>query len=59
MKRIPIRDNRSSGKIKPRILDYLRDDDGTEMIETKDNKTKRTILLEDFLGQIETARKTR
>jgi len=59
LKRIPIRDNRSSGKIKPRILDYLRDDDGTEMIETKDNKTKRTILLEDFLGQIETARKTR
>ena len=58
MKKIPIRDNRCRNSIKPRVLDYIREDDGTELIETKDNKTKKTILLNDFLNQIEKARKT-
>ena len=57
MRRIPIRDTQSLEKIKPRVLDYIQTDDGTELIETKDNKTKKTMLLTDFLGQIEKARK--
>ena len=57
VRRIPIRDSRSKEPVKPRILDYVRTDDGTEMIETKDKNTKKTILLDDFLGQIEKARK--
>ena len=57
MKRIPIRDNRSKEKIKPRVLDYIKNDDGTELIETKDSGNKKTMLLNDFLEQIEEARK--
>ena len=56
MKRVYIRDNRS--RKKPRILDYIKTEDGTELIETKDDKVLKTILLEDFLSQIEEARKT-
>ncbi len=59
MKKIPIRDNRCRKTIKPRVLDYIREDDGTELIETKDNKTKKTILLNDLLDQIEEARRTK
>lgn len=58
MKRVYIRDNRS--RKKPRILDYIRTEDGTELIETKDDKDDKvlkTILLDDFLSQIEEARK--
>lgn len=55
MKRVYIRDNRS--RKKTRVLDYIRKDDGTELIETKDDKTLKTILLDDFLEQIEEARK--
>ena len=55
MKRVYIRDNRSMKK--PRILDYIRTEDGTELIETKDDKVLKTILLDDFLSQIEEARK--
>ena len=57
MKRVYIRDNRS--RKKPRILDYIKTEDGTELIETKDDKVLKTILLEDFLSQIEEARKTK
>ena len=57
MKRVIIRDNRS--RKKPRILDYIKTEDGTELIETKDDKVLKTILLEDFLSQIEEARKTK
>lgn len=57
MKRVYIRDNRS--RKKPRILDYIKTEDGTELIETKDDKVLKTILLEDFLSQIEEARKAK
>lgn len=57
MKRVIIRDNRS--RKKPRILDYIKTEDGTELIETKDDKVLKTILLEDFLSQIEEARKAK
>lgn len=57
MKRVYIRDNRS--RKKPRILDYIKTEDGTELIETKDDKVLKTILLDDFLSQIEEARKTK
>lgn len=55
MKRVYIRDNRS--RKMTRVLDYIRKDDGTELIETKDDKILKTILLDDFLEQIEEARK--
>lgn len=55
MKRVYIRDNRRSNK--PRILDYIKTDDGTELIETKDAKVLKTMLLDDLLNQIEEARK--
>lgn len=58
MKRVFIRDNRSRNRVKPRILDYVRTEDGTELIETKDDRTTKTILLDDFLNQLEEARKT-
>ena len=57
MKRVFIRDNRS--RKKPRILDYIKTEDGTELIETKDDKMLKTILLDDFLNQIEESRKTK
>ena len=56
MKRVYIRDNRS--RKRPRIFDYIKTEDGTELIETKDDNVLKTILLEDFLSQIEEARKT-
>ena len=56
MKRVYIRDNRS--RKKPRILDYIKTEDGTELIETKDDNVLKTILLDDFLNQIKEARKT-
>lgn len=57
MKRVYIRDNRRSNK--PRILDYIKTDDGTELIETKDDKTLKSIRLDDLLRQIEEARKAK
>ena len=59
MKRVYIRDNRSRNRVKPRVLDYIQTEDGTELIETKDDKTIKSILLDDFLKQIEEARKTK
>ncbi len=56
MKRVYIRDNRS--RKRPRIFDYIKTEDGTELIETKDDNVLKTILLDDFLNQIKEARKT-
>ena len=56
MKRVYIRDNRS--RKRPRIFDYIKTEDGTELIETKDDNVLTTILLDDFLNQIKEARKT-
>lgn len=56
MKRVSIRDNRS--RRKPRIFDYIKTEDGTELIEVKDNKGIKSICLDDLLRQITEARKT-
>ena len=56
MKRISIRDNRS--RKKPRIFNYIKTEDGTELIEVKDNKVIKSIYLDDLLRQIKEARKT-
>lgn len=47
-----IRDNRSSREIKPRIMDYIKNDQGEELLEVKDGKLRRTILLTDLEQQI-------
>lgn len=59
LKRVIIRDRRSNKKVKPRIFDYIQKEDGTEWLETKDDKTIKTILLNDFLNQLEEARKAK
>lgn len=61
MRRVPIRDSRSEQEVKPRVLDYVWNDDGTEFIEIKDRHTKatRTILLSDFIKQVRDARMKR
>jgi len=56
LKKIPIRDNRSSEEIKPRVLDYIKEDDGTELLEIKVKTFRQTILLNDLYDQIEKAR---
>ena len=57
MTRSSIRDSRSDKKIKPRVMDYIKTDNGQELLEVKDGNTKRTILLEDFVNQIAELRK--
>ena len=52
MIRSSIRDNRSRSKIKPRIMDYIKQDNGEELLEVKDGKVKKTIFLDDFERQI-------
>ena len=52
MTKTAIRDSRSAERIKPRVMDYIRNADGEEIIEVKDGKTKKTILLADFEKQI-------
>lgn len=56
MKRGIIRDNRSNSQIKPRIMDYIRNDDGEELLEVKDGSVRKTILLSDLERQIEDMR---
>lgn len=55
MKRVPIRDHKSLKKVKPRVCDYILNNDGTEYIETKGNDIRR-ILVDDLLRQIKEAR---
>lgn len=52
IKRTEIRDNRSDKKIKPRILDVITEDDGTQLIEVKNGGITRTMLLADFERQV-------
>jgi len=47
-----IRDSRSEKKIKPRIMDYVKQDNGEEILELKDGNVIKTILLQDFEKQI-------
>lgn len=55
MKRYNIRDNRGSGPIKTRVIDFIINDDGTCELEVKDGKMKKRILYEDFQQQIAVA----
>ena len=57
MTRKAIRDSHSAEDIKPRIMDYVRDDNGREFLEVKDGKVKKTILLDDFKNQLNEYRK--
>ncbi len=52
-----IRDRSSDQQVKPRIMDYIRQDDGDEILEFKDGHRLRTIHLQDFMEQIEELRK--
>ncbi len=49
-----IRDHRTDQA--PRVFDYVREDDGTEMIEIKIGSIKKTILLPDMEEQIKKAK---
>ena len=49
-----IRDYRT--KQEPRLFDYVRKDDGTEIIEIKIGNVYRTILLSDLEEQIREAK---
>ena len=40
----------------PRVFDYVREDDGTEMIEIKIGSVIKTILLQDMEKQIREAK---
>ncbi len=51
-----IRDRRSEKDIQPRVMDYVCEENGTELLELKDGKVLKTILLEDFEEQIAEAR---
>ena len=55
MNRTPIRDNRACTDVKPRVLDFVINDDGTQELEVKDGRTKRKILLSDLQAQIKEA----
>lgn len=52
MVRSSIRDSRSDKSIKPRVMDYIKNDNGEELLEVKDGNTKKTILLKDFETQL-------
>jgi hypothetical protein len=52
MVRENVRDIRSSKRVKPRIMDYIRTDDGVEYLEIKDGHQCKTILLKDVEEQI-------
>lgn len=57
MKEIDIRDPRSKGRIKTKICNYIKIDDGTELLEFKYQRIRRTILVDDFLNEVMQARK--
>lgn len=57
MKEIDIRDPRSKGRIKRKICNYIKTDDGTELLEFKYQRIRRTILVDDFLNEVMQARK--
>lgn len=56
MIRVEIRDSKSHKKVKPRFCDYVKRDDETEVVETKDGDHYKTISVDDLLKQLNTAR---
>lgn len=57
MTRGSIRDNHSDKKVKPRVMDYVKKDDGKEYLEVKDGNVLKTIEMDDFERQIKELRK--
>jgi hypothetical protein len=60
VKKVEIRNRAlSEEKTKPRIFDYVQDNDGKEFLEIKQGKLKQMVLLSDVEEQIQKARTTR
>ncbi len=55
--RLSIRDRSSKQKVKPRIMDYVRDESGKEILEFKEGRVYKTIILQDFMDQLNECRK--
>lgn len=55
--RLSIRDRSSKQKVKPRIMDYVRDERGKEILEFKEGRVYKTIILQDFMDQLNECRK--
>ncbi len=55
--RLSIRDRNSNQRVKPRIMDYICDEDGKEILEIKEGHVFKRIVLQDFLDQITECRK--
>lgn len=53
-----IRNPKSSGKIKQKICNFIRTDDGVELLEFKYGNVRRTILALDFLNEMRKAHMT-
>lgn len=52
MKRCSIRDSRSPGLVKTRVLDYIINEDGSRELEIKKGKVIERISYDDFQQQI-------
>ena len=52
MKRYNIRDNRGSGPIKTRVIDFIINDDGTCELEVKDGKMKNAFFMKIFNSKL-------
>ena len=52
-----IRDRRSSGPVQTRVMDFIINEDGSEILETKDGNVLKTILYADLVEQVAEARR--
>lgn len=52
MKRIAIRNNRSSRTVKPRVFDAIIDENNQVVLEVKNGANKERISLADVMHQI-------
>ena len=52
MKRIPIRNFRSTRTVKPRLFDAIINEDNKVVLEIKNGPNKEQIPLEDVMEQI-------
>ena len=55
MYRFQMRDSRSEEKIKPRVMDFIVNDDGSQELEVKDGRIKKRILVSDLRKQMREA----
>lgn len=56
MKRVEIRNNRSSKEVKPRVFDAIIDDSGQISLEVKNARNSEIISLVDVIRQIAEAK---